>query len=736
MMSRTNRDISEALNAEEKSLITDRDIISDSNTTYIAQDPRSAIDPIAVKNLYYTEDWVYIVCDRIASLISSQWLRVMRDVVTDGKKVSEPAEGHPLQALLENPNDMQDYHTWMYGLVVDDVLMGNTFVWRAPQVNQLYLLPSELTTANLETDGTIKSYRVSYAQDFKKALLFDPEEICHIRRPNPSSRVYGLSPFLPGAKAVAFNRFTSEYLNNFYKKGAQPGIILKLDDVPNEKAALRLLRSFENAYTGRANQHKTGILPKGVSFEQVSHSLADQQLIEYINANRETILNILQIPKHEVGLDKGHSLGAGDEYKVARENFWKGPLRSIMRRIAGSLSKFFKEDLRDGHFLEFDLSDVDALREDDQKKADLAQKMLATHTLNEVRSKLYGLEGVSNGDTVAGTQAAPAPIQPQLGITLEATDIETTELDPIEKNAEHFTLFEKSVGNWLNDTDKKIEDSVNSTIPSMEKLVLRTFAKQADLVADVLLSFKGEADYQTKDLPPKKELRRKITQALDEVEQDYVDGYGPNLYSVVEIGYGSTFALSFNEQDTQALDAIRELNANKRRQILSERGIDSFVAMRDTTTDKIMDVIEEGMSANRSINQITRQIVQDFSDIKNIAKRAEVIARTEVLTAVSVGQAAAMKDAEKVIGPMVKMWLNANDERVRGPGGLYPKSKFNHRINGEIRKSTERFSTGLMYPREPGGEKANVIQCRCRIVAVSEEDAAAIGFGKKWQGDN
>ena len=356
--------------------------------------------------------------------------------------------------------------------------------------------------------------------------------------------------------------------------------------------------------------------------------------------------------------------------------------------------------------------------------------MLATHTLNEVRAKLYGLESVPNGDSVAGTQQPVQPLLPQFGMTLEADELSTTEIDPNEKNIQQFTILQKSVGNWFEETDKQVEDGVNNSIPGMIKLVLRTFAKQADAVADVLLALKSEIDYEKKELPPKKELRRKITKALDELEEQYVDGYAPNLSSVVELGYGATFAISFNEEDKLALDAIRELNEKKRRAILSERGLETFAWINKATTDRIMQTIEDGMAAKRSIYDITKQIVEDFSDIENIGRRAEVIARTEVLTASSIGQAAALKDAEKVIGPMLKMWVNAGDERVRGPGGIYPKSEFNHRINGEVRKTNEKFSTGLMYPREPGGEPGNVIQCRCRIVAVAVEDAEALGLGK------
>lgn len=753
---------------DEKSLA--QDIVSDTSASFVGQDPRNAVDQTALKNLFYSEDWVYIVCDRIASKISSQWLRVMKEEVTDGKKTVSPAEGHPLQAVFELPNSEQDYHSFMYALVVDECLMGNAILWRAAKTNQLLLLPSESTHIDVANDGTVKSYRVYYQQELNKRVIkFDPEEICHIRRPNPTSRLHGLSPFIPGRKAVNFNRYTTEYLNNFYLKGAQPGLLLEMTDVANEKQAIRLLRSFENAYTGRANQRKTMILPKGVNAQTVSQSLADQQLIEYVRANRETIMNLLQIPKHELGLAESGSLGS-QEYKTALKNFWSGQLRSIMRRISGSLSRFFAKELGEGHFLEFDLTDVDVLQEDQDQKAALADKLLSTHTINEIRQRLYDLDPITNGDTVRGTlQPFGSPL-PQLSLdqtlglihdvekglikrdaaaamlanlfklddaTIErilgnniAEVVNTSELKAT--NLGNFTLLSKTVGNWFERTDQELVNGAQSAIPKLYETALKVLADQAGRVVDVLASFKSAADYETKDLPPTRELKKRILAALGSLEDQYLEGYAPSLEAQVELGYDSTLAVSFNAQDQAKLEAIRERNKSRRRAILEERGLTSFAYMNQTTSEKIMQVIEDGLGEKLSIEDIAKNIVSDFADIPNIQRRAMVIARTEVLTAASVGQAAALKDSEKVLGPMLKMWINAGDDRVRGnPGGIYKKSDFDHwALQGEVVKSTEKFSNGLLYPRDPSGEAGDVIQCRCRMVAVSAEDAADIGFGK------
>jgi len=751
----------------EKSLA--QDIISDTSASFIAQDPRNAVDQLSLKNLFFSEDWVYIVCDRIASKISSQWLRVMKEEVVDGKKTVTAAEGHRLQGTLEQPNEDQDYHSWMYSLVVDECLMGNSIIWRAKKTDQLLLLPSESTHMDIGTDGTVKSYKVFYQQDMtKRVMKFDPEEICHIRRPNPTSRLHGLSPFIPGRKAINFNKYTTEYLNNFYLKGAQPGLLLEMTDVANEKQAIRLLRSFENAYTGRANQRKTMILPKGVNAQTLSQSLADQQLIEYVRANRETIMNLLQIPKHELGLAEAGSLGS-QEYKTALKNFWSGQLRSIMRRICGSLTKFFAKDLGEGYFLEFDLTDVDVLQEDQDQKAALAEKLLATHTLNEVRQRLYDLDPVENGDSVRGTQQPLLDFgqAPQLGLdqTLglisdvekgiitresaaamlsslfqmdEATiekilghkipqSVNTSELEAT--NSRNFTLLSKSVGNWFERTDNEIANTTQSVMPPMMKRLFSLFSAQVDAAVREVIG----TEKAVKELPNKKTMQRRIRRALADLEDQYMNGLFSDLESSINVGYDSTVAISFNQEDSAKLAAIKAQGKDRRRALLEDRGLSAFAWMTDTTTEQIMQIIERGVTEKLTVEQIARNIAQDerFAKIENITRRAMVIARTEIMTAASVGQSQAMKDAEKVLGPMLKMWVNAGDERVRGPGGIYPHSEFDHRVlQGEVKPMNKKFSNGLMYPRDPSGEPGNVIQCRCRVVAVSKEDAEAIGFGK------
>ena len=295
------------------------------------------MDGQLLKSLFFAEDWVFIMVDLIANKISGQPLRIMQTETRDGQEVNEPDPEHPLNALLEQPNQWQDYAQFMYQWCVEYFLMGNGVVWSAPNSGQLIVLPTEQLTIDFKTNGEVKDYIMGTFQDGvggQKTLAnvqrFAEKDVIHARRPNPNSLLWGLSPFIPARKSILFNRYSTEYLNAFYLKQATPGLALSLDRMVNEDVALRQLKSFELAYQGRKNARRTLVLPKGVTATTLTHTLSDQKLLEHIDKNRETMLGILKVPKHELGLQKAGSLGS-EEHRLALRNFWESTLKPAMR---------------------------------------------------------------------------------------------------------------------------------------------------------------------------------------------------------------------------------------------------------------------------------------------------------------------------------------------------------------------------------------------------------------------
>ncbi len=703
------------------------------------------IDTSSLKSLLYQEDWVYITVDLCASKISAQKLQVMKTIVEDGKKTVKPAEAHPVQELLDHPNPYQDYHAWMYSLTTDLVLTGNSIQYKALVNKNLIPIPAEVVGPSIGRDGIVDGYLVSSTDQpgvqgsKNKATKLNPQEVIHIKRPNPSSLFWGLSPFTAGRKAILFSRYTSEYLNNFYLKGASPQLILEMTSEANEKVALRLLKSFEMAYTGRRNQRRTLVTPKGISAKSIGQSLGDQQLIEYINQNRETVLALLKVPKHEVGLQAQGSLGS-EEYKTALRNFWSSTLIPHMKMIEGELTKSLQPLLGEGYSIKFDMTDVDALQEDKFQKAELAEKLLKTHTLNEVR-QLYQLNPIDGGDVVGGTQQSPFGLlaspqsvtndgggngnEPTMeepsatqGITLE----ERSAL--VNTRHQRAETFIKNNSRWFDKRERLVKEADSKSSGAVSKMFVNMNQElSAKMVREIEKFLSDKASIKNKET-----LKKHIERLFLSWQKDWSKNYMSVLDMMLEVGYSAGLSAPFNLPNRAAIEALGAKNAGGRREILKERGLSMFKNISKTSTEKVMAAIERGVKNNKTVDEITADIKSSLSDADSLGGRAEMIARTETLTAVSMGQAAAMRDAAEIIPNLKKMWITAGDERVRGnPSGLYPKALDNHfELHGDVVDVDEEFENGLAFPRDPKGEPHQVINCRCAWITLPAEQMDSV----------
>lgn len=720
------------------------------------QEESAFLSLTTLKSLFFSEDWVFIVNDLIASELSSVPINVMKKETVNGEEILTAVQDHPLQQLLDNPNEWQDYSSFIYNLNIEKTLMGNSVVWFNRSSNQIMVVPFDKLNIDFDQFGAINTYSVIEENEFGGKTVvseFKPKDIMHIRRPNPNSLIFGLSPFIPGRKSVLFNRYTTEYLNSFYEKGATPGLAIKMDKAVSEKAALRLLRSYEMAYTGRRNQRRTLVLPKGTDVSEISHTIADQRITELVNANMDKVLNLLGVPKHALSMAEAGSLGS-EEAKTALRYFWTSRLIPSLKSTVGSFNKFFKKELGDDHIFQEDLSQVEALKENEIMKADLADKMLKTHTLNEVRSTLYSLPPLLGGDSIVNPSSfAPSPRAVGTRVDVEPEDkpidIEEEEIPEAEEAEEdavdEFEGFDSDedkqkalrVASLLDYKERrsivgriitKQDDETERTLRSMMKLNLALFLDMSEAALDVI----GDSFREVKDAKPSvtnEILRQRISKAFGELEADYTGNHAKQLSETVELSYKEQLGLVFNDDARDAITAIGAREQNKRRTLLEARGVDTFKNLSKTRTDRIMDLIGKGLDEKDTIAEISRTVAEGIAgkrgDPFSVLGQAETIARTETLTAFSIGQKAAMDNTATVIPDLRKAWITANDDRVRGnPGGKYPNSKANHweLQTGETIPHDEPFPNGLDYPRDTKGDPSETINCRCVLLIVSPQD--------------
>lgn len=704
-----------------------RNLFTDSGDGHFATETRAFADMQVLKSLFFDEDWVYITVNTVGQTGSTVPLCVKEEQFTeDGKAVYTRADDHPVQSLLYRPNQWQDSVSFLYNVLIEYCLMGNAIIWYAKRNKQMVVLPAEKVELRFDNEGQLKSYlfhKDGYSFNGDQSIEIPKSDILHWRYTNPSSLYWGLSPFIPGTKSVLFNRYSQDYLNSFYLKGATPGVALKMDKNASEQSTLRLLKSFEMAHTGRRNQRRPMVLPKGVDIEMMDHRIADQNLSELIDNNMDKILNLLRIPKHVLSMAETGSLGS-EEHKMAIRQFWTATLQPMINQFAGQLSHFFAETLGESHFIEADYSGVEPLQVNAAAKAEYANSLKEFFTVNEIREEVFEKEPIEGGDIFVSQRGSAAiPVEPEELETVDDEvvsdeDMQQEEISELSlnKSANIFSQYKAQIDNSV----KQLLEEEQRRIGTMSELASNLFAEQARLALGIIRDHLTAN--QKADIPNKRELRKLISDAFEQLDSEFIDQYQQRLSGSVELGYDLQLDFILNDQNRDAIRELKERGENGRRRILQRRGIESFSQISKTSTEKVLQVLERGLENRLNPRDMAREVTAEFQNLSR--SRAETIARTETLTAVSLGKEAMHEDAKEVIPDLIKVWINARDNRVRGnPDGEYPDSKADHwELQGEQITGNERFSNGLKYPREPGGPAYEVINCRCDVIAVAPED--------------
>lgn len=696
------------------------------------QELNAFLDAQTLKGTFFNDDWVFLVNDLVAEHFSSSPMRLVQDVMVDDEWVRETVDSHPIYDLLDRPNPFQDYHSWQYNWAVEFNLMGNAFEWWNDDNSIALVVPAETVMMDFDKDGNVDGYIVSRRMDellsgksTKDTAKFKKENIFHQMRPNPASLLWGLSPFIAPRKSILFNRYTQDYINGFYLKGATPGMVLEMENNISEEGALRLLRSFEASNTGRRNNRRTLLLPKGVSAKIVTPSMADQQILELTESTQNKILAALKVPKHAFSLAQTGSLGS-EETKQALRFFYKSAILPLQKKRAGFLTMKLRDRgfIEPNQFLEFDNSDIEYIQDDTMAKAALGNELKGQWTVNEIRQEIWEKEPVEGGDVLESRNPFQEPIK-QVVITQAPQHVEASkESEPDQKDralldekAARKAAFESRYKHEFEKSQKQMDEEVRNQENQVQDIVLERFARQLEEVYLPLLKEELEKEPKRSELDVKAESDRpkrinrqrfskrakaknaELDESLNNVD---LERYVEALEGTTTRSFNTQIRPTFAPDKIDALTVLRDEDEGQRRTTLAARGLTSFEYIDETSINLAIDTIAKGVEDRKTILEIAEEVKKKFGEV--VPGRSETIARTEVLTAVSIGRAAAM-DAMREVFPeekVFKLWLTAKDSKVRDSHAD---------LDGDIVEVGKDFDNGLEYPREPGSPGSESINC-------------------------
>lgn len=614
--------------------------------------------------------WVYACIRAIAEELAGMKLELHR-VTKDGH---EEIENHPLLDLLDGVNPSQSGFELRYLTAAHLESVGNAY-WYLEGVDEngrgtpkaIHIMPPHKVSVsdNGQWPPIVTDYRLQWKDNTYHAK---PEQVIHLKYPNPSDPVRGIGTVQTIATWIDADELAMEFNKKFFAHGARIGGVLEHDGVYNEETITILRRNFERMYASVENAYRTAILPKGTTFTSMSQTQKDMDFSNLMVMMRDRILAGFRVPRTALGItdDVNRANAEATDYVFALRTI-RPKMQLIVAQLNEKLVPLYGDDL----VLTFD----DPVPENKtEKMAELTASLAGqpSMTVNEAREKFFSLPPIQNGDNVMtdfnkvplGEPVAPQEeekrhIPPRIRSHIKRTEtkkelartLAERAAQTIKKAAEE---SRKDIGNLSDDEwepiHKEYSTRVENAADTLTQAIRENNARQRyQVLTNLDTAIKSYKKLNKQDRA-KGVSKSKLLNETEEAEV-LTRLVMPFMVDLAE-REGDAAALQVGVSNIQVVtpDYQRALE-----RIAGKLG-ETYTS---TTVDLLARKINEGLENGASIQQLAQSVseVYDYSD----DVRAMTVARTEMFRVAGDAQKQAWKESGVV--KTVK-WYTADDERV------------------------------------------------------------------------
>lgn len=272
-------------------------------------------------------------------------------------------------------------------------------------------------------------------------------------------------------------------------------------------------------------------------------------------------------------------------------------------------------------------------------------------------------------------------------------------------------------------------DNEKAVLKKLEEVYEGALADIEDRIADLLGRNDSDLKHVVYQVEFQRSLKKQIETILDNLHNQefeniaeyltysYEEGFIGTLYSLQQQGIPLVFPIN-QEQVAEAIQHDTKISTKK-----NTKTGKLYASLGEDITDlkkKIAEEISRGFAGSMSYAKIAANIALISGIPKNNAMR---IARTEMHRIQTKASMDTCYKAREKKADIVKMWDSTLDSRTRDS---------HMRVDGEQKELDEKFSNGLLYPGDPNGPAAEVINCRCALLqkarwALDAEETKYLG---------
>ena len=354
--------------------------------------------------LYAKEPWV----NTCANLIARSLMQVPFKVYDSTSHKEIPK--HPVQKLIDTGNFVTSKAFRDSCSYIDAVLGGNYFLIFDEKYTTCMWIPLATVTPvmrEIRTDedkrkvvelGPIESIQISDMSALKFTDGNIPfERYVQVKLPNPFNPFYGLPLIISASRPILLDRYKNEYEMAFYLRGGMHSGVIETDQEISKTRMERLMRTFEQAFTGKRNWWRQLFLPKGARWKNSTLSMTEMQHLEGLKENRATLLANLGIPPSQVGIVQDVNRSTSEDQKAA---LWDNTIVPLTLFIESGWNESYlvKTKYKGKIYVKADLEGLDAVEGSFYSKCELGEKAAKFMTINEIRKEILKIPPMEAGD--------------------------------------------------------------------------------------------------------------------------------------------------------------------------------------------------------------------------------------------------------------------------------------------------------------------------------------------------
>lgn len=239
----------------------------------------------------------------IASDVAKMRLRLVR-LTEDG--VWKESESAAFSPVLRKPNRFQNRIQFFTNWMESKLVRGNAYILKERDgrgvVVRMYVLDPNRVKPLVADDGSVfyELQKDVLAGQGENSVVVPASEIIHDRWNTLFHPLVGLSPIFACGLAAIQGLNIQNNSARFFQNGSNPGGVLTAPGAISDETAQRLKSHWDANYSGE-NVGKVAVLGDGLTYQPMSVTAVDAQLIEQLKWSAETVCGVFGVPPHKAG---------------------------------------------------------------------------------------------------------------------------------------------------------------------------------------------------------------------------------------------------------------------------------------------------------------------------------------------------------------------------------------------------------------------------------------------------